>query len=397
VGSDALARARGAALAVAFVVAAGGRAGADPLKLAPESGKASFGDRDEGPPAIHLLVEMRALGVASARRLATWPDRNVGIEQQQPQLTALEVGLRADLRRASLSFVVRVDPAELTRPIAAQDLEAGAAAGALVHDAYVWWKPFRPLQLVGGRTRVPWSKTRQWEDGDDPLGAPPFLVDRVAPDRRWGLTLLGDLGAMSWAAGVYEDVDALEPRAVPESADVSAGGRVAAMGHAEWTPIAPMYGSNPPGRVTGGWGPLPTPRADPWFGHVRLAMGLGVLWRLSEDGVSRLDVSFSTHVKWRSLAFLAELLVAAPGGGEESELGAHGSVMFLPIDQLGLTGRAEWDGGAGADGAATLGGGIVWHVTKDRRNRIGFEGWIRQDAARETRYDALVVLLQASL
>jgi hypothetical protein len=152
-----------------------------------------------------------------------------------------------------------------------------------------------------------------------------------------------------------------------------------------------MYGSNPVGKVSGALGPLPTPRADPWYGTPRPSLGLGGLWRLSDDGESRFDLSFSAHLKWRWTALLAEGLFAPAEA--DPFVGVHGSLMITPIDRLALTVRGELD--AEAD-EWTLSGGAMSHVTRDRKNRLGVVVWFRQ-GPRDERADGIVALLQASL
>jgi hypothetical protein len=338
------------------------------------------------------------VGVLDASRLAAWPDRRAGLEVERPQLVAGRAGVVAHFRCAPVSLVLRVDGAEPTRPWV-DTRSIGARLGAAVDDAYLLWRPARPAWLVVGRARVPWSKLRQFEELDLPLGAVPVLVDRVAPDRRAGATLYGDLGALAWAAGGYEDVDALEPRA--RVGDPSAGGRFAGVAHLEWTPRGPMMGSRPPGRVPGALGPLPTPRRDPWWDAARASFGVGLLWRRPGGGGARLDAALSAQAKWRWLAALGEAVVSSDGAacapGGRRCFGAHGELMATPTDRLALTVRYEWDGGAGARGEWAAWAGATWHVTRDRRNKLALVGWLRRDVDRGTGYDGTVVLLQAAL
>jgi hypothetical protein len=255
------------------------------------------------------------------------------------------------------------------------------------------WRPARPATLVVGRARVPFSKLRQYDEADLPGGGVPFAIDRIAPDRRWGAALLGDLGSGSYALGVYEDLDRLEPRR--RVGDLSAGGSLAALGHLEWTPRAPMSGSNPPGKVPGARGPLPTPRADPWFGTLRWSLGLGALYRLRDDDSSRVDVSFSVQCKYRWFAALGEVIVSRDGA--DTALAAWAQLMTTPSDKVSLTAHGEWDGGAGEGGEWAASGGIAWHATRDRRSKIALVLWLRRDVATGLPRDGAVVLLQAVL
>jgi hypothetical protein len=368
-----------------------GVASADPLFGPPPIGRAAWGDPEKDPWVTGLVLEARALGVAGVERLSAWSDRLRGIEQSSPELVAGRVGFVAHASDWPISFVARADLAEPTTPVFG-DLEPGAMVGAIADDLYLLWRPWRPLSLVVGRARVPVSKMRQFEEAELPDMAVPFLVDRTIPDRRTGVTAFGDFGALSWAAGAYEDVDALEPRA---PGDPSSDGAALATFHTEWTPVAPMMGSNPVGRIPGARGPAPTPRVDPWFGTLRFSLGLGAVGRFREDGSQRIDGTISVQLKWRWLAVIGETIISNDRGA--GELGAWTELMVTPFDRFLMTGRAEWDGGAGAEGVWTAGGGFSWYATKDRRSRLGFFGWFRQDLEHGTPLHGAVVLIQASL
>jgi hypothetical protein len=382
---------RAATLVLVLVLARS--AVADPILDVPRVGKLRWGGGDEDVGILGVIGDAHMLGVIAASRLAQWPDRQQGIEPGTPQLAAGRVGLVFHYRCVPLSLVLRGDFGEPAR--AYVDGPGTAIASSIVDDAYAMWRIARPAQLVIGRARIPFTRARQFDESDEPLGSSPFLVDRIVPDRRTGAALHGDLGALAYAGGVYEDLDDLEPRARTD--DPSSGGQLAAAAHLEWTPRAPMYGSNPPGQIPGARGPLPTPRADPWFGTWRPSIGAGALYRRRDDGASRVDLSFSVHSKWRWLAVLAEIVGTPLDDDLDTAFGAHAAVMITPIDPLAFTGRGEWDGGFGEDGTWTAGGGVTWHVTRDRKNKVAFVGFYRRDVARDTAYDGAVVYLQASL
>ncbi len=398
----AVARAALAATAAgALGVLASGAAHADPLFEPPVIGKARWGGAEGDPVVAGLVLDVRLLGVIGGHRLSLWPDRELGLEPGQPLAAALRAGAVLHLVEAPWTFALQLDLAESLRPgrggVAPWQGAPGAFVGAVVDDAYVLWRPARAAQLVLGRARVPFSKWRQYDERDIALGAVPFVVDRVAPDRRWGLLLHGDLGQLAYAAGIWEDLDALEPRVA--SGDVAEGGQLAGAAHVEWTPIAPIMGSNPVGKVTGARGALPTPRADPWFATQRVSVGLGLLWRRSEAGAQRYDFSIAVKWKWRWLAALGEALVL-----DGARLGVHGELAITPVDRVSLHLRGEVDPGeaAGGVGAAwTAGGGIMWHATADRRSRIGFYGWYRRveraGGRNDQAEDAAIVLVQTAL
>jgi hypothetical protein len=387
----------------ACIVATARDGSADPLFEPPMLGrKATTGGGPGDAVTAGLVLEARLVGPLGADRLALWPDRSLGLEAREPGAVALRAGAVLWLRGAPVGFVVQLDLAEIVRPGRGGDgawaQDFGPFATSLVDDLYATWRPSRSLQLVAGRARVPLTRQRQWDERDLPLGAAPQVVDRIAPDRRFGLLVHGDLGALAYAAGLWSDDDALELRAL---GDASAGGRLLAGGHLEWTPIAPMYGSNPVGAVVGARGPLPTPRRDPWYPIHRLSLGAAVLARRSAAGDLRTDLSLSAGWKWRWLGAEAEVIRSAPANGK-SELGAWLELHATPVtDKLSWSVRAEWDEGASPDGTATAGGGITWHATDDRRSKIGLVGWLRfvgegRDG-RDRREDALVVVIQTAL
>src|SRR5262245_24060812 len=181
----------------------GGQAAADPLLDVPRIGRLRWGGGDDDIGTFGIFGDAHMLGVLAASRLAAWPDRQQGIEPGTPQLSAVRAGVAFHYRCVPVSLILRIDAAEPAR--AYVDRPAGAIAGAIVDDAYVLFRPYRPLQLLAGRARVPFTRARQFDDADEPLGASPFLIDRVAPDRRSGAGLYGDLGALAYAAGAYED------------------------------------------------------------------------------------------------------------------------------------------------------------------------------------------------
>jgi hypothetical protein len=368
-------------------------AAADPLFELPAPGKLATGGGEDEPLVVGLL-DVRVIGALAARDLATFPDRQLRLESRETELLMARAGARLDLGALPLSFVVRADPAELLREPAKGGV--GTTLGAITDDLYLYYTPFRALGVLVGRARVPFSKLHQFDELDEPLVGAPFVVDRLAPDRRWGALLLGDLGALSYAAGFYEDRDELEPRAPAD--DPSQGGELLGVAHAEWTPIAPMMGSNPPGQIRGARGPLPTPRGDPWYDTPRVSLGMGELWRRRQEGSMRSDLSLSAQLKWRWAAGLAELICTDACRRDPTKLlGAYGQLMVTPTDRLALGVRLEWDGQVGEDGTWALSTSVAFHVTTDRRSKMALLGWIRRDGSSDPHYDGAVVLLQTSL
>ena len=365
-------------------------AAADAIFPEPVVGRARWGD-DADTRELGLLVDMRALGVLAADRLASFPARRYGLEDQIPALISARAGLRAAFRDTPLILVARVDIAESARPY--RDARAGAVTDGVLDDLYLEWTAARPFHLVVGRARVPWSKPRQFDELDEPLGSPPFVADRIAPDRRWGALVVGDLGAAAYAAGAWEDFDALEPRI--RVGDPSSGGAFVTGAWLEWTPRAPMYGGNPVGAIVGARGPLPTPRNDPWFDTWRISAGAGALARVRDDGSTRFDLALSVLTKWGPVSGQAEVFLASEAG--KQTLGGDAELMVTPVDRIALSLRGEFDDGAPNGGEHSAAAAVQYHVTKDRRNRLGVVAWVRRDVDRDTPYDAVTVFLQASL
>jgi hypothetical protein len=323
-------------------------------------GRARWGGGPLDPALLAFLADVRAVGVLGVDRLSSWPDRGVGIEPTQPQLVAARPGVLARFLRVPVTLVGRIDLGEAARPLL--DTSIGPLSGAILDDAYVLWQPTPAAQVVAGRSRVPFAASRRREEIDEPTGAPAFLVDRVAPDRRWGVGLQGDLDELGWFAGAYADLDVLEQRVRLD--DPSRGGGALLLAQVEWSPIAP------------------------------LAAGAGTLVRLRREGGARVDASLSARVEWGALGLVAELLGARD---DELALGGHVQVALRASRRVDLVTRAEWDPGAPGGGVWAATAAIGWNVTRDRRNRVAVVGWLRREVERENPLDGIVVYLQASL
>ncbi len=365
-----------AALAVAAVPRS---AAADPIVELPPPGVVVARAGQGGRPLVGLLGSISGAGVLGADAMATLPE--LGGLGEPALLARARVGLLGVHAVLPLAVLVRVNLAEATRlPDGAFDDEPAAAVDRLVNDAAIWWRPAVWANTVVGRQKVPFSRFRQVDADLLEAGVVPFLVNRVAPDRRWGLTTLGDLGALAYAAGAFADTDDLEPRAAD---DPSSGGIALLAAHVESTPRAPM------GRDF-----LATPTTDPWWGTARVSVGLGALYRV-RYGADRLDLSLSTQLVYQNWSVAGELLVGTGGG--TATLGVTGEGSVLVTDEVALFTRGERDPEAGRWSA---GGGAAFFVTRDRRNKVSLYGWLRratEGAADTLRGDGLILQLQASL
>jgi hypothetical protein len=353
-----------------------------------------------GASELALVAEMSAFGVLGADRVTVFPE--VGkLEGGQPELALMRVGLIGWSGCHPVGFALRADLSEGLR-LDEDDFRAtpAAAIDRLIDDAYAVWVPGSGAQVFVGRQPVVFSRFRQVEHALLTGGATPFLIDRVAPDRRWGAAFHGDLGGIAYAAGFYEDADRLETRPpAPEDMppdpgeppplepeplpDPSAGGRTAAAFRLEWTPRAPM-----------GPGSAPSPRTDPWYETPRVSAGAGALWRWRGGGLgSRYDLSLSGAGKYRAASALAELILSFDGG--QIALAGAGELDLLVTDKLLLFARADYD--IEVDWW-TVGPGATYFVTRDRWNAISMFGWVRRQGDDEgPDGDGVIVQLQAAL
>jgi hypothetical protein len=297
--------------------------------------------------------------------VAWFPD--VGrLDADEPELMLARVGMAARSPCWPIGFAVRVDLAE-TRRLDHDDLDRHplAMTDALVDDLYALWAPRVWAELRLGRQPVPFSRFRHLERALLVGGVPPFLIDRIAPERRWGASFHGDLGALAYAAGAYADGPKVEQRPAEEDpADPSTGGRAAFAAHVEWTPRAPIHHAS-----------APSPERDPWRPVPRVSAGAGALVRLREpDRGTRTDLSLSGQGTWRRAATLVELILSIDGGqvalaaaGEASLLVTEGALVFARGDHDIEIDR--W----------TAGGGVTWFVSQDRRTALTVFGFAHAD------------------
>jgi hypothetical protein len=350
-----------------------------------------------GSSELALVAEMSALGVLGAERITIFPEVD-GLEGGQPELAVMRVGLVGWSGCRPFGAALRADLAESLR-LEEDDFRAHPAASIdrMLDDAYAAWYPRPWAQLWLGRQPVVFSRFRQVEHALLSGGAPPFVVDRIAPDRRWGAAFHGDLGGLAYAAGAYADLDRLELRAeqpegdmppppgadAPPLPDPSAGGRAALAAHVEWTPRAPM-----------GPGSAPSPSSDPWYDTPRASAGAGVLWRVRDaDLGNRVDLSLSGGGKYRWASALAELILSADP--DRVALSGAAELSALAGDRFVLFARADYDIEVHW---WTVGPGATYFATRDRWNKVSIFGWVRrQGEDRGPDADGVIVQLQAAL
>jgi hypothetical protein len=321
---------------------------------------------------------MSAIAVLGVERLSSFP----AVEQikgNEPELGIMRVGLIGDGEGWPVQFAARFDLSEADRVTRDELRDHPLAVGdQFIDDLYARWTPRVWAGVVAGRQRVPFSVFRHVDHALLSAAAPPFLIDRVAPDRRWGVTGFGDLGSISYALGGFADIEQLEPRTGDD--DPSLGGRAAIAAHVEWTPRAPM------GRTH-----VATRRDDPWYDTLKVSAGAGALYRIRESG-NRFDGSLSGRAKWMHLAAVAELILSYDD--EQLILNAAGEASTLFVDRAYLFVRGDYDVAIEIWSAGT---GIAYYVTEDRLNKVSFVAFVRRDTDNGPRRDAIVLQLQAVL
>lgn len=327
-----------------------------------------------------LLAEVSILAVLSAARGATYPDAD-RIDAGVPELPLARAGVRGELAAFHLDGLARADFSQALRTDRAAFRDRPAAAvSALVDDAAVRWRPAGAIGFSLGRETPPFSRFRQVERAAQIGSAPPFVIDRVAPEARWGASAQGRRGSYAYAAGVYADGSGLELR--DPAADPSRGGRAviaARVSHSVRGPIGE------PAR--------PLPRQNPGHDQLRLELGGGALVR-ARDGERghRVDGAASAHAAYRRVSATVEIL--AHGERGLRALAAAGDIGVLAGARGAIELRADVDPERGLWSA---GAGATYWATANRRNAIALYGFARRPIGGGGARDALVLELRASL
>jgi hypothetical protein len=237
-----------------------------------------------------------------------------------------------------------------------------------VTEAYVAWAAHRAFQLEAGSLRVPFSLTRQVDEGDLRLPERAAFADAFLADYRVGAALGGDLGEIIYRAAVMSPDPVLDSQLFAHG--VLVAGRLVA------EPLGPV-----------GLTPWRRAESDPWYGWFRFAAGLSVLYgTLAGPRTLAFDPDFTAQ--WRSFVVTAEYLfsvryaegVAIVPGSTEQGAALEPGVTLLGR-RLDLVARGSWERAASANVWAA--GAALAAYAPDPRLRLnaGFERRWTQPAA----------------
>jgi hypothetical protein len=227
-------------------------------------------------------------------------------------------------------------------------------------ETYVAWAPTRAFELDAGSLRVPFSLSRQIDEGALRLPERAPFADASLPDFRVGASVGGDLGELLYRAAVMSAAPVLDGELFGHG--VLLAGRLVA------EPLGPV-------------GLVPWRRAatDPWYDWFRFAAGLSVLYG-TVAGPSTLALDPDFTAQWRSLVVTAEYLFSvryASGATVVPGSTAQGAALEPGVTLLGrrldLVARADWERAAGIN-VWGVGAGLTAYGPDPRlRLNAGFE------------------------
>ncbi len=229
-----------------------------------------------------------------------------------------------------------------------------------VTEVYVSWDRYRTFRIDAGSLRVPFSLSRQLDEGSLPLPERAPFVDAFLPDYRLGAAVGGDLGELIYEAAVMSPAPVLDGQLFDHG--VLVAGRVVA------EPLGPV-----------GLAPWRRSAADPWYEWARFAAGLSVLYgTLAAPSTLALDPELSAQ--WRCFVVTAEYLFSVryahgativPGSTEQGAALEPG--VTLLGRRLDLTARGDWERVAETN-VWGVGAGLTAYAPDPRlRLNAGFE------------------------
>jgi hypothetical protein len=81
--------------------------------------------------------------------------------------------------------------------------------GARLRDALVGWRRYPAATVIAGAGKVPFSRGNLSSSAASAIVVEPVVIERLGIDRRVGLAVYGELGMLSYGAGVYNADPAL--------------------------------------------------------------------------------------------------------------------------------------------------------------------------------------------
>ena len=332
-----------------------------------------------------LTLEFAAVAVLGANRLTGFPE--VGkLGGGEPEMIRLRIGNSGDFGVAG--YAVRFDIAETLR-ITEDQLRFYplASVSQVIDDLFGLWRPVPGFEITAGRQRVGASRFRSVEVADLPLATPPFVIDRVMPDRRWGARARLARGRLIAGLGAWIDTDEIEPRIAPNDPSFGDGG----LGSAE-------LGIAIAGDAAALWLPArrvrPAPELDdpkleepPPPPELHAGVRLSGLVRAGDQ--TRADAALGGELRYDRYGGLLELLLLDgrhPGAAAEAEVALHPNFATFIRGELD-TERDQWASGAG----------ISWYPTEDRRSRIALYAWLRRELDPAPARDGVILQLGAAL
>ena len=297
------------------VVPAAARAQSEPPPASPPLGAPACDDALALRPL--LLVQSDLVPYAGSRASTSAGDP---VSESGFRLRRARVGLDA----ATVRGAVTPWGARLVME-AWSDGDAGLAAahpsGPRVTDAFVEWRRFRAFRVAAGSLRVPFSLSRQIDEGDLRLPERPLVVQAVAPEWRAGAMLRGDLGLLRYRAAAMNTA--------PELAASWASAGALFVGRVDAEPVGPV-----------GVTPWLRPASDDWWSWWRFAVGASGFYTsvAGADG-NRWGAEGDLQLQWKRLALAAEGLWVGP---ETQRRGGYVEPgVYLWLDRLEVTGRFE--------------------------------------------------------
>ncbi len=330
--------------------------------LGPSTSHAAAADDDgrgESTSPLVLLVQADAL-------LASKPDLTADPQDAPPgaalRLRRVRVGEDVALGdyRLRVLFEGAAETAAGTPfpPLAGGRLPFGGSVR--VTEGYVSWDRYRGFRVDAGSLRVPFSLSRQIDEGSLRLPERAPFVDAFLPDYRVGAAMGGDLGELVYEAAVMSADPVLDGQLFDRG--VLVAGRLVA------EPLGPV-----------GLVPWRRPASDPWSDWFRFAAGLSVLYgTLAAPSTLALDPELSAQ--WRGFVLTAEYLFSVryahgtatvPGSTEQGAALEPG--LTLLGRRLDLTARGDWERVAEMN-VWGVGAGVTAYAPDPRlRLNAGFE------------------------